>query len=495
MSIEPPVSADSRARVDAIAEELRALSARIDASKQRLMELVRELCELKAWAHQGAKGPAQWLSWAVGWSEATARERVRVARALGGLPRIDEALRSGTVSYSKVRAMTRVATPEIEELLLLQARTSTGAMMEKLCRGVRRTKDIVEATGPEREVRRRQTRDGMVKIEIKLFADEADAVWKSMVATRDRLRADAAGRGADGEPRVSAETRPSDRVSAGTDVEEPPRPATQVRDAPEGEGRVSAGTPRAAMLPSLADAVLVMAEDALNRVPPGPRAGADRRTLFVHVQSDQLLGEVTAETHDHRPLRMDTLRKIACDCGLVAAVRGDDGHVLALSTKRRTVSEPLRRALMLRDRHCAFPGCQCRLYLEAHHVRHWLDGGETRLDNLVLLCWTHHALLHREGFRAENIDGKVHFYEPSGREIPMEPQPPPYRGDPTQDIAAAQGEAGVHIDARTALPEWDGTRRDIPGGVDAVVRRTPWGARFFEGNPQRTAQPPPPSSP
>ncbi len=129
---------------------------------------------------------AHWLTWRVGWDPGTARERVRVARALGKLPAIDGALRSGSLSYSKVRALTRVATQGNEALLLSMALLATGAQLERLCRGVRTVVEGGRALMPEeRSVHRRRLPGGKVKLELVLEPDEADLVLRALDRARE----------------------------------------------------------------------------------------------------------------------------------------------------------------------------------------------------------------------------------------------------------------------------------------------------------------------
>ena len=123
---------------EALADEIARTAARLDAATHRLLACIRAFDESGEWARQGALSCAHWLTWRIGLDPGTAREKVRVARALGALPRIDDALRRGQLSYAKVRALTRVATPENEERLLEMALASTGAQLERLCRKVRR---------------------------------------------------------------------------------------------------------------------------------------------------------------------------------------------------------------------------------------------------------------------------------------------------------------------------------------------------------------------
>lgn len=92
------------------------------------------------------------------------------------------------------------------------------------------------------------------------------------------------------------------------------------------------------------------------------------------------------------------VKRLLCDCGWVTVLEDDHGRPLDVGRKQRTVSTSLRRALHARDRGCTFPGCQRTRYLDGHHLKHWIDGGDTTLDNMALLCTHHHKLLHLGGF-------------------------------------------------------------------------------------------------
>src|SRR5688572_6955885 len=128
----------------ALAEEIARMSAHLDAAMHRLLGCIRRFDESGEWAKQGLVSCAHWLSWRTGLDPGTSREKVRVARALGALPRIDDALRRGVLSYAKVRAVTRVATPENEERLLAIALETTGAQLEEVCRRFRRVLELEE---------------------------------------------------------------------------------------------------------------------------------------------------------------------------------------------------------------------------------------------------------------------------------------------------------------------------------------------------------------
>ena len=105
-------------------------------------------------------------------------------------------------------------------------------------------------------------------------------------------------------------------------------------------------------------------------------------------------------------------------------IHASDGSILDVGRKTRTIPTPIRRALAFRDRYCRFPGCPST-FCEAHHVEHWADGGETKLENLLFLCRTHHKAVHERGFRVElEANGVARFFRPDGRELPPAPAPP-----------------------------------------------------------------------
>ncbi len=161
----------SPAAIDALADDIAETAAHIDAATHRLLVLIREFDRARGWDQQGALSCAHWLSWRIGLGLGPAREKVRVVHRLAELPLIDEALRRGELSYSKVRAMTRVATPANEVALLDQARCSTAAQLERICRFYRQARSLVgeeprAAEDERRWVVSRPTDDGMVSIQI-----------------------------------------------------------------------------------------------------------------------------------------------------------------------------------------------------------------------------------------------------------------------------------------------------------------------------------------
>ena len=130
--------------------------------------------------------------------------------------------------------------------------------------------------------------------------------------------------------------------------------------------------------------------------------------MHVHVSAKTLAGTSTDKNNvPAETLHPETIRRLACDGGLVKIIENAKGSPLNVGRKTRAIPPATRRALLSRDRHCQFPGCSQDRYVEGHHVVHWAKGGETRLDNLVLLCNRHHRAVHEFGYRIERTsDGR-----------------------------------------------------------------------------------------
>ena len=393
------------------------------------------------WYAQGAVSCAHWLSWRIGLDRATAREKVRVARALGKLPVIDGALKEGRLSYAKVRALTRVATPETDAKLLDLALAATGAQLERLCRGYGSALAAENALPPaERGVRRRDLPGGMIKLEIVLLPDEADLVLRALDRAREV-------RHAEDKDAVSAEAGKCAR--------------THVK-APHDD---SATEPN---WPSRADAVVALAESYLaGHVASGN--GGEHFQVMVYVDQDPLQpdGVLAATLDDGTHLSAETLRRVSCDCGLVAVSGG--GESLNIGHRSRAIPPAIRRALVLRDRGCSFPGCTHNRFLHGHHILHWLHGGETSLENLALLCTRHHHLVREGGWSvARAQDSGLVFTAPDGRVLPAVPARESCE-DALVFLQEWAEERGLYLGEDTNMPLWDGTRPDYDWAVGAML--------------------------
>jgi hypothetical protein len=155
------------------------LTAELNAQTCRWLELLAELVIRGVWADQGARQPSSWLSWRLGIAPSTAREQIRVALRLRELPAVRDRFAAGRLSYSKVRAITRIAVPELQALLLAWADHATGADLERIARGVR-TSRVAASQPPEEQARRRGLDVG--------FADDGDVLITLRLCPGDRPR-------------------------------------------------------------------------------------------------------------------------------------------------------------------------------------------------------------------------------------------------------------------------------------------------------------------
>jgi hypothetical protein len=417
-----------------LGDEIAELSAHIEVANARLLNLIREFDALGGWGHAGAKSCAEWLSWRVGLDLTAAYERVRVARALPDLPRIAEALVRGEVSYSKVRALTRVATPETEERLLKFARCGTAAHVERIVRAWRRVDRNAENQEAAQRHKSRslyvyQDEDGMFVIRGRLTPEVGVVVRQALAAACDRSWA---------EVQVTA---PGQYV-----------PTTAQRQA---------------------DALGVIAEAALSHdLDPG--APGERYQVVVHVDGPVLAdpdqpGQSVLEDGPH--FSAEESRRVACDASRVLMKHDAEGRVTEVGARTRTIPPALRRALQHRDRGCRFPGCSSR-FTQGHHIQHWANGGPTTLSNLASLCRRHHRAIHEEGFQVNRLsDGELEFRHPYGWVIPEVPPLPDVPGDAAELLRAQNVNAGAQLDARTLTPNWDGSRLNLGHAIDVMHPR------------------------
>ncbi|TFG61628.1 MAG: HNH endonuclease, partial [Gemmatimonadales bacterium] len=195
---------------------------------------------------------------------------------------------------------------------------------------------------------------------------------------------------------------------------------------------------------------------------------AQRYQVLLHVDAETLSVEGEqgrSELEDGTRVSAETSRRLACDASVVAIKHGTDGSVLRVGRRTRTISPALRRALEARDQGCRFPGCGLR-FTDAHHVKHWADGGETALSNLLLLCAHHHRLVHEEGWKVEWWGGDQPAFVDSRGQIHVNgrgsaPQLPP---DPVDFLIADTRRRGADPDFYTAGARWK-READIPDRV------------------------------
>src|SRR6266436_6564309 len=218
----------------------------------------------------------------------------------------------------------------------------------------------------------------------------------------------------------------------------------------------SADTPTRAQ--QQADALALLAETALHQeLDPG--APGERYQVVVHVDAAVLAdpdqpGQSVLEGGAR--VSAETSRRLSCDASRVVMRHDQDGRLLEVGARTRTIPPALRRALHHRDQGCRFPGCGLPLGV-GHHVRHWAQGGPTTLSNLALLCRRHHRAVHEEGYQIDHQpDGALRFRRPDGRLLTEVPPPSAVPADPVQALRAAHEVQGLRFHARTACPGWLG---------------------------------------
>jgi len=466
-----------------------------DALHYRAMKLLAEFDRRSGWQDTGFGSTAEWLACRIGIQLGSARERLRTALALEVLPLTSEAMRTGEVSFTKVRALTRVATADNEATLLDFARAGSAANLERVVRGWKTLDRKSEVTAEQ--IRHRSRRfsafvddDGMVVVRGRLDPEVGALLMRAVEAASDVLFRD--------------EARAGDEAQSGN------QPESQPRNQPETKEEETKPEQRRA------DAVGLIAERALaagfgngakngngNGAGSGTGVGngkgngngarngdsdgdapisgtrAERYQVMLHVDAETLKEEGEpglSELEDGTRVSAETSRRIACDVSVVKIVRGPDGQVVGAGRRTRTVSPSVRRALEARDRGCRFPGCGLR-FTEAHHVKHWADGGESDLRNTVLLCRKHHRAVHEGGVRVcLDLKGQVAFFTPKGKALLGAPPTPPnpLADGPEAGRPADPGPTTVGLGRRTpsvgnplaGAPRWK-RDRDIPWEVEA----------------------------
>src|SRR5467141_2318219 len=425
-------TAEHIVELDRLGDQIAELSAHLEAATARLLDLIREFDARGGW-NTGFRSCADWLSWRVGLELGAARERVRVARALATLPRLAQALARGKLSYSKVRALTRVAAPDTEERLLAVGMAGTAHHVERIVRGWRRVDRLAEGRETARRHASRALRvyhdeDGMVTIRGRLAPEVGAVVIQALTAARETLY-----------QRTRAEH--AEDVAVQTPMEQ-----------------------------QQANALALVAETALHHgIDPG--APGERYQVVVHVEAPVLAdadapGQSVLEDGVYVPA--GTSQRLACDASRVVMRHDPDCRVTEVGARTRTIPPALRRALQHRDRGCRFPGCGVALG-QGHHIRHWAHGGPTTLSNLALLCRRHHRAVHEEGYQVERqADGELRFRCPDGWLLPEVPRPPEVRGDAVQILRARHEAEGLVLNARTTTPGWLGERLNVGWAIDVL---------------------------
>ena len=343
----------SRYRLIDLFKELRLLMVQRHTLEYRLSTVLRELDQ-----RDGLDGRplhlASWIAHQFGVGYGAAREKVRTARALGSLPLIDAAFREGKLSYSKVRALTRVANSENEAELLNAAALASTDGVERLVRLAKQRERMsdVQAMLKARSLTYAWDDDGSLVVKARLTPEQG-AIW------------------------IKAFEKAESGCDAGGD------------SSGDSSGKEDFAARRADVMTEAFRETLTEPSDIK------ATGSGDRYQVVVHVSAETFCAGVAAETSSGAEglptieggphLHPETVRRLTCDGALVSVLENGQGEVLNVGRKTRVIPTAIRRALRARDRSCQYPGCSQSRYVDGHHIVHWADGGETKLNNLVLI--------------------------------------------------------------------------------------------------------------
>ena len=378
--------------IDELDQAIVDLSARINAATYELLVLIREFEDRAGYLKWGLKDAAEWLSYRCDLGRSAAYEKVRVARALRTLPAISNSFSTGELSYSKVRALTRVAGSHNEQELLDFALRTTAVRVEERCRELRFGSDasinIASRAYANRSLRFNRNPDrGMMTVTVDLPIESGELLERALDKARD------------------------------DDVVETPEFASESWSTQQ------------------ADAFVNLVNGYLSDCKSEESSSSDNYLVTIHVDQTALAGG-----DGRSAIPIEAAKRLCCDGQAVVLTEDKQGEVLSIGRKSRIVPTGIKRAVLARHNHgCAFPGCCNSRFLHIHHVEHWSNGGETSVDNLMPLCTRHHPLVHEGRFRIEkDFQDNWIFVRPEGQVIPPNGYLPQDMIDEPYDLSSAE---------------------------------------------------------
>jgi hypothetical protein len=366
------------ARLEEDFSELQRVSEMLEVERlRRLAEIARR----RVFERDGHLSAAAWLASAFKVAWGTAREQVRIARGLEEMPETRRALDDGELSMSAMR-------------VLVAARDADPSAFQRCER------ELVEAA----------------RIHSMNDLQRVAAYWRQAVERDQALEGDEKIR-ARRRLHASVTFLGMVRVDGDLDPETGETLLTALRAVLDAESRSKAGGDERTPAQRRADALGEICRQWLDQA-DRPNVGGEKPHVTVTVGVDALRDEAggTSELDHVGPIDPKAARRLACDASIRRVVMAGRSEPLDVERRTPVVSPALRRAVIVRDRHCRFPGCdRPHTWCDAHHVVHWADGGPTALQNLLLLCRRHHGMVHHPGgFRLEMTDGRPVFRRPDG---------------------------------------------------------------------------------
>jgi hypothetical protein len=404
--------------VSELEQRLLACAADVHAAMARLVETLGEFAGSHQWEGHGIQSIGHWGDINLGLSSRLVNELAVVASRLPELPELAAAFTEGALSVDKVRAVAAVATPASDARFTHMARAGSVAQLQRICRAYARVTENEDTSAERREqcrgVTKRAVDDGLVRITATLDPDEAAIVFAAIDARVE----DAWRRSKPAGDETTAEVCAPDIASR------------------------------------RADALVELAAEGA-QVGPDPIVAGEHVGVHIHVDAAVLTGERVdgvCEIDGIGPVTRRLVERLLCDCHVT--ITADFPHAsIDLGRSQRTVNRRQRRALQRRDRGCRFPGCAMFRFLHAHHAVPWEHDGPTDMDNLLLLCPTHHRLFHEGAYTLDVLgDGQFTFRRPDGRVIappPLKARPdaPPAPGDPRAEGGGERFDLGLTLDA------------------------------------------------
>lgn len=347
---------------EALVAHIAALDIRISRLQAERVSAVGALDALRAGRGHGESVSQDLLSQEIGMARKEARELSDAAKALGGLPAISEAFESGEIAWGVARELVKFATPERDSDLADQAKSWS-------------VDQAVTIARKERAISAQEARKSYQERSLKWFYD----------SDRRHINIRGVFPAADGEVIVGAISKAAR--------------ASYNRLAPEG------------FAARCADAFLEIAATFSSDATEAPKID-----VVLVADLSEITGEGSVIEIGEGFCSSEVAKRIMCDSAIQLVLEDPDGQIKALGSKSRNVPEKLRRVVKSRDKTCRFPGCSRTKFAEIHHIVHVADGGKTTLENLAMICYAHHHLIHEGGWHLEGIAPLgLRFISPEGR--------------------------------------------------------------------------------
>ena len=428
--------------VDELGKRIVGMSGQIAGGTCRWSLLVADFDAREGYLSFGLTSTAQWLTHTCGIAHRTAAEHVRVARSLRQHPRLAEEMGAGRLSYSQVRAISRIAQAGEDGLvdeLIQAARHATVAQLEVVVRGLRTVDHNENATDPGEYLKQSWSSDSRWRLSARLDPERGALVGAAIDAIAGR----------DGCSPAEALARLAEIGLAS--LADADNPARELR-----------GHERAAVVIHLDAARMPprSAEPDPDSEPSDPRS-AERGPGAVSIPSRPY-----ARVAGGPGLPDRVVLRLLCEGRIRTVIHDSATTVLDVGRAHRLVTDRQYRALLLRQHgHCAHPGCPNTKNLHAHHRIHWIHGGRTDLDNLMLLCERHHVAHHAGAFHILPAGaGRFRFVASDGRDLSA-----PTRRPASPDTRPLEDEH-AHVAADAATPRWDGQRLDRPYAISVLAQ-------------------------